>query len=334
MSDRPFNKFREKFGLDRQGPLVLAHRGDSFYAPENTLIAASLGHRSGAVGWEFDVRLSRDGVPVVMHDPGLGRTTDVAQRLRDDPRADLAFLMSEFALDEIQRLDAGAWFVRPEGGSRTARDFGTFDRLDAPVKEAIASGSVRVPTLEEAIAITIDLDWLANIEIKSDHDGDFGLVDAVLDVIDRLDAAERVLISSFDHAEVARVVLKAPKIATGVLSSTPLYRPASYVREVVGADAYHVSAASLGADGVNYLRRRSATGLRTGDIDACRSLNVPVLVYTVNDSGPIKRAGHLAEAGVAGVFSDDPRSFYDPFTPFLEHTRSHREIVGHHSAGL
>jgi glycerophosphoryl diester phosphodiesterase len=55
-------------------PLIIAHRGTSLIAPENTLAAFALAIESGADGIELDVRLSRDGVPVVIHDATLQRT--------------------------------------------------------------------------------------------------------------------------------------------------------------------------------------------------------------------------------------------------------------------
>jgi glycerophosphoryl diester phosphodiesterase len=300
--------------------LVLAHRGDSSHAPENTLEAAALGHRSGADGWEFDVQLTRDGVPVLLHDPCLLRTTDVARAFPDDPRADLGYLAAEFTLAEIRRLDAGSWFVDPAGGPRSALAFGTLDRMGAGDHEAFASGRVRVATLEEALALTADLDWLANVEIKSGHDGDFALLDAVLGVVERLGIADRVLVSSFDHVEVARAAASGLGVATGVLAAAPLYRPAEYVRRL-GADAYHASASALGAGGAAYLRGRSARSLRGVDLDECRRGGVPVLAYTVNECGAEKMAGHLAEAGVAGLFTDDPRAVGGSFIPSAEHTR-------------
>ena len=249
MSGRPFNRFREALEGGRGRPLAIAHRGDSFFSPENTLIAATLAHRSRADAWEFDVQLTQDGVPIVLHDPSLCRTTDAEKVYADDPRADLGYLVAEFSAAEIRTLDAGAWFLNRAGGPRTACGFGTLRILEAEVLGAIASRRVVVPTLEEALEATIGLDWLANVELKSSHDGDFRLVDAVLAVVERVGAGERVLISSFDHAEVARVVAIAPGVATGVLSATPLHRPATYVRDVVGADVYHISSHAMGATG-------------------------------------------------------------------------------------
>ncbi len=314
-------------------PLVLAHRGDSSHAPENTLEAAALGHRSGADGWEFDVRLTRDGVPILLHDPGLGRTTDVASAYPDDPRADLGYMAADFTLGEIRRLDAGSWFVGPAGGPRSASAFGTLDRLDPADLAAFASGRVRVPTLEEALAMTAELDWPANVEVKSGHDGDFATIDAVLAVIDRLGVADRVIVSSFDHAEVARAGASGLGVATAVLAASPVSRPADYVRRL-GADAYHASASALGAGGAAYLRGRSTGSLRVGDLAECRRAGVPVLAYTVNEFGPKEMAGHLAEAGVAGLFTDDPGTGVASFTPSGAHTRRRSDGAGRRSADL
>ena len=63
-------------------PLVIAHRGASMLAPENTLSAARKAEALGADGLEVDIRISLDGIPFLMHDYGLERTTDVTQVFR------------------------------------------------------------------------------------------------------------------------------------------------------------------------------------------------------------------------------------------------------------
>ena len=313
-------------------PLVLAHRGDSSHAPENTLEAAGLGRRAGADAWEFDVRLTRDGVPILLHDPSLLRTTDVARAYPDDPRADLGYLAAELTLGEIRRLDAGSWFVDPAGGPRSATGFGTLGRLGPARRAGFASGRVCVPTLEEALTLTADLDWLANVEVKSAHDGDFATLDAVLVTIARLGVADRVLVSSFDHAEAARASASGAGVAVGVLAASPIHRPADYVRRL-GADAYHASASALGAGSPAYLRARSARSLRSADLAGCRRAGVPVLAFTINEFGPGKMAGHLGEAGVAGLFTDDPGAVIASFIPSSERTRLRSGGAGHRSGG-
>jgi glycerophosphoryl diester phosphodiesterase len=293
---------------ERSRPLVIAHRGDSFHAPENTLEAAQAGWEAGADAWELDVQLSRDGVPVVMHDPSLTRTTDAAARFAGDPRAGDSFRLADFDLDEIQTLDAGRWFLDPGGGHRSALAFGTLSAIGAAAREYFQSGQVRVPTLAEALELTGRLDWLVNIELKSTMADNPALIDAVLAVIDATGTAERVAISSFDHADVARVAERRPTIATGVLTTTPVARPAAYVREWVGANAYHPSAAAVGAGSDRYRRAPSPRTLRAEDLRALADARVPVHVFTVNDPRAGGLADHLAQAGAAGVFTDDPRA--------------------------
>jgi len=81
-------------------PLIIGHRGASAVAPENTMAAFREAIAVGADGIEFDVRLTRDGVPVVIHDGTLGRTGGVSQRI-----ADLTW-------SEVAKVDVGNWFSR------------------------------------------------------------------------------------------------------------------------------------------------------------------------------------------------------------------------------
>lgn len=91
--------------LTLKRPLVIAHRGWSGIAPENTLPAFRLALDSEADLVELDYHHSADGVPVVIHDPTLKRTTDASVRW---PEGNLA--VSARTLDEIRALDAGTWF--------------------------------------------------------------------------------------------------------------------------------------------------------------------------------------------------------------------------------
>ncbi|HMB03985.1 MAG TPA: glycerophosphodiester phosphodiesterase family protein [Isosphaeraceae bacterium] len=307
------NRFRSLFRTLQGRPLILAHRGDSFHAPENTLEAARAGWESGADAWELDVQLTRDGVPIVLHDESLSRTTDAAARFANDPRGAAGWLVSDFDFEEIRPLDAGSWFLDPSGGPRTAARFGTLDSLGSEARARYRSGMVRVPTLRDALQWTVRCDWLVNVEVKSFPNTDPRLVEAVLAVIDATGAADRVLISSFDHAEVARVAARRPEIATGVLAATPLHRPEFYARALVRADAYHPSTLVLGAGADRYRRAPSSRSLRADDLAALGRAGVPTLVYTVNDTLPGGLAAHLVEAGAFGLFTDDPRAMVGLF---------------------
>ncbi len=101
----------------RTRPLVVAHRGWSWRAPENTLAAYKLAIDAGADMAECDVMLSKDGVPVLMHDDTLKRTTGV-----DKP-------VSALTTAELVELDAGAWKDKRFAGEK-------------------------VPTLRQALALT------------------------------------------------------------------------------------------------------------------------------------------------------------------------------------
>src|SRR4030095_1405241 len=79
-------------------PLIIGHRGASAVAPENTLGAFELAVQDGADGIEFDVRLSQDGVPVVIHDATLARTGLVDG------------VVAELSAEVLGRTNVGSWF--------------------------------------------------------------------------------------------------------------------------------------------------------------------------------------------------------------------------------
>jgi glycerophosphoryl diester phosphodiesterase len=79
-------------------PFLWAHRGASKNAPENTMAAFAAAVELGVDGLELDIHLSRDGIPVVIHDESLERTTNGRG------------FVSDASLVQLQQLDAGAWF--------------------------------------------------------------------------------------------------------------------------------------------------------------------------------------------------------------------------------
>lgn len=303
---RAANRFVQALLRKRDRPLLVAHRGASAFAPENTLDAAALGLASGADAWELDVRLTRDEVAIVIHDATLTRTTDVATRFRRDPRGESGYLVADFTADEIRTLDAGSWFVGNEAAPRSARWFGTADVLDPEARAIYSSGAVRIPTLHECLSWTAARDWLVNIEIKSCPGTSRQLVPTVLAEIESVAAADRILISSFDHHDVARVARCAAPIATGVLSSLRLHNPGRYVREIVEADCYHPSAEALGVNPIPSDPDAVVESVWSDDLRSLRDFSVPVLYYTVNDCRPGGWADRLDRAGIDALFTDDP----------------------------
>jgi glycerophosphoryl diester phosphodiesterase len=191
------------FRTDR--PLVFAHRGGSKLAPENTMAAFDHGMALGADGFELDVQLSADGVPVAMHDPTLDRTTD-----RSGP---VATLTSR----ELAGVDAGYHFGADQGFPFRGRGAGI------PSLEAVLT---RHPTAR------------AIIEMKG---GALPLVRAVVAVVRRLGAVNRVCLGSYHFAALEEARRLEPAVATSASQSEaqwalyrtwaawPLYRRRSYV---------------------------------------------------------------------------------------------------------
>ncbi len=103
-ADRP--EAPDQVSAQRANPVVVAHRGASGYAPENTLAAVDAADALGIDWVENDVHRSRDGVLVVLHDTDLKRTTDVEEVFPD--RAPWA--VKDFTAAELAKLDAGSWF--------------------------------------------------------------------------------------------------------------------------------------------------------------------------------------------------------------------------------
>ena len=109
-------------GAAPKTPWVIAHRGASAYAPENTIPAFDLAAKQGATFVEFDLQLTKDKQVVCLHDTSLERTTDVEQvfpdRARSTSGGTRTWMLEDFTLAEIKRLDAGAWFDAKFRGTR------------------------------------------------------------------------------------------------------------------------------------------------------------------------------------------------------------------------
>ena len=259
--------------LTRTG-LIAAHRGNRALAPENTLYAfeQSIG-RCDFI--ELDVQLSRDGVPVVIHDESLARTSDVSALSAFDSRR--PWNVSAFSLEELKRLDAGSWFYRDD-------PFGEVGRGGAAPAPA---APLRIPTLEEVLVFAERNDLLLNVEVKRMEGlfSDEEAVAAVVGTVERRGCVGRVLLSSFHHPYLREAKAIAPALLTAALQEGSHPRePAAYLREL-GADAYHMDDAIATEPMVRMLREE---GFFVG-------------VYTVNTP---RRRRELFGWGVNALFTD------------------------------
>jgi glycerophosphoryl diester phosphodiesterase len=120
----------------RQQRWIIAHRGASAYAPENTVPAFVLAAEQGATYVEFDVQLTKDRQVVCLHDESLERTTDVEDVFPDrfstsgsGAQATRRWMLKDFTLAELKRLDAGSWFDPRFRGTRIPTFAETIDAL-------------------------------------------------------------------------------------------------------------------------------------------------------------------------------------------------------------
>ncbi len=148
-------------------PFLWAHRGASCCAPENTLAAFAAAVEDGADGLELDIHLSRDGVPVVIHDEKLDRTTDGS--------GPVAWM----TLQQLQQLDAGSWFSAAFAGETipTLEDvLKTFSgrlRLNLELKD-LSSGMAVLELLDrypdaDVVVSSFDYDLLRRLRAEDSH---------------------------------------------------------------------------------------------------------------------------------------------------------------------
>ena len=161
-------------------PLIIAHRGDSANAPENTLAAFRLAYENGADGIELDVMLSADQQLVVIHDDTLDRTSNGHGKVGEMP------------LTALRELDAGAWFSPKFKGEP-------------------------IPLLDEVFT-ELGGKFLINVELKNYKTPKDQLPELVVALVKKHALSDSVLLSSFNARNLLRAKSLAPEIRTGLLT--------------------------------------------------------------------------------------------------------------------
>lgn len=235
-------------------PKVIGHRGAAASAPENTLESFERAALLGARWVEFDAKLTRDGVAIIMHDDTLNRTTNGHGPVA---KADWS---------QVSRLDAGAWFGPNWRG-------------------------IKVPRLDETIALLARLGLNANIEIKPCPGREVETAATVIQVVrehwpkDR----ESPLLSSFAFESMVVARDLAPELPRGLLVwDTP--------------EMWRSEAGRLGCLSVHFSSRHLPRDLR-----AVRQAGLGIAVYTVNDR---RKARRLLDAGVDCIITDSPDTVF------------------------
>lgn len=158
---------------------IVAHRGAAALAPENTLAAFRLAVEQGVDFVEIDVRLTADGVPVLMHDADLDRTTSGSGPL------------AAHTLEQVQALDAGRWFSPEYAGEP-------------------------VPTLEQFVALLGPAPARAFVELKGEWAPE--QIAAVVELLRSNQLVHRVVLASFEIPALEQLRQQAPEYATILLT--------------------------------------------------------------------------------------------------------------------
>ncbi len=187
---------------------IIAHRGFSGQAPENTLVAIRQAIKAGADMVEIDVTMTADGQVILLHDETLDRTTS-GQGLPTD-----------FTLEELRGLDAGSWFGPQYAGEK-------------------------IPTLAEALE-TVKNRILINIEIKTEA-VEHGVVPKVVALIAEHEMLDQVVVSSFSPEALRLMKVSDPAVITATLFNKELHTgrdPLEIIQEV-GSRGFNISGKRL-----------------------------------------------------------------------------------------
>jgi len=232
-------------------PLIVAHRGASALAPENTIAAFDRAIADGAEGIEFDVRLASDGVPVVIHDSHLRRVSGLDKSV--------AGLSSK----ELAKTNVGAWFAQA-----------------APERWSPAYDGETVPTLEAVLDRLSDFRGVLYVELKSETVEMLDqLVPAVCGVVSRSKVSDRAIIKSFHLSFIPQVRHTCPGIRTAALF-------APKIMTILRKEKYLVDLAhEFGADEIS-VHYSLATNKLMKKAD---KLNLPVTIWTADHPRWLKR---------------------------------------------
>ncbi|ALC90002.1 hypothetical protein AM500_09595 [Bacillus sp. FJAT-18017] len=181
--------------------LIFAHRGYKSLYSENTMTAFIEAEKAGAEGLELDVQLTKDGVPVIIHDEKVDRTTGNTGFVKD------------FTYTEIKKLNA---------------DF----------KKMSPKGSEPIPTLEEVLEWLKDTNLNCNIEFKNGIFPYASMEEKSISLVRKYGLEKRVILSSFNHYSVVQCLRIDPEIETAPLFAELVYKPWVYAK-ALGAKGIH-----------------------------------------------------------------------------------------------
>jgi glycerophosphoryl diester phosphodiesterase len=233
-------------------PKIIAHRGASALAPENTLASFRKAIEAGADGIELDVRLSKDGVPVVIHDPTLLRTAGMNKSV------------AELTAEELSLVDAGSWF-----------------NAAYPARARTEFSSEGIPSLYAVLQLAEKIEGPIYIELKGETDPDTSrLVDAVSREIKDSSLLDRIILKSFRLGVIPQARAILPGVRTAALFAPQVMR-------LLRKEKYLINIArEFGADHLSVHKSLASRKL----VRKAAKRGMPVTVWTVNATRWIPRA--------------------------------------------
>jgi len=252
-------------------PVIIAHRGASGLYPENTLLALQTAHKDGADLIEIDVRLTRDGHVVLLHDATLERTTNGAGKV------------SWSTLAEVKKLDAGMRFTRDNGRSYP-----------------FARKGIQVPLLAEALAFLPDS--MFQVEFK---DNNFALAAKALDVIKTHGALHRTQVATASSRIGRFVRAIEPEVVIAHTAVDTLKFVLFAGLGLAYSPCFHAGFIDLPV----WLFCTSAMVSRAIRFAAIHSLRIRA--YTVNDLDRIKQLANMGVEGFFTDYPGQARQLLD-----------------------
>lgn len=171
---------------------IVAHRGASRYCPENTIAAYRQAIEQKADSIELDIRLTKDGIPIICHDASIKRISNGRGYIH------------ELTLEELKRYDFGSWYAADFQGEQ-------------------------IQTLEEVLCFLKDYPIKVNIEIKNGPVIQEHIEREMLRLVYKYDFNDRVWVSSFDHLSLKKVAELDPNMKIGLIFHLNLINLFDYI---------------------------------------------------------------------------------------------------------
>ncbi len=265
--------FWENFEKDKK--LIVAHRGARSIRPENTMSAFKKAIKKSDY-IELDVGFTKDGVPVIIHDNTLERTSNV----KDFPEFKKPYRVIDYTYKQLRKLDFGSWFLRDD-------PFGTIKNGTVTLEELQTLKTQKILSLGKVLRFLRKHKFPVNIEIKDATRTPFDktAVQTIVDIIEKNVMVNYVLLSSFNHKYLRKVHKLNSNIDIAALQENE--HPHDLVKRLkrLRVRSYHPA-------------------FNIADTDLIQNLNnagIFVNIFTVNDT---KDKQNLFNNGAKSVFTD------------------------------